>query len=63
MDIEYMDLLTELIINNTKLSYMDNDKLTIDNEAPILEVLKVIAKNKYENRIEDLKNKKENEKI
>lgn len=63
MDIEYMDLLTELIINNTKLSYMDNDKLTIDNEAPILEVLKIIAKNKYENRVEDLKNKKESEKI
>lgn len=59
MDINYLDLLINLIIDNADLSY-SNDKLRIDNDETIMQVIKVIAKDKYENRLEDLKNKRDN---
>lgn len=57
MDINYMDLLIDLIIDNSCLSYSDKDKLRIDNDDTIMQVIRIIAKDKYENRVEDLKNK------
>lgn len=63
MDTEYLDLLIELIIGNASLNYSKDD-LRINNDDTIMQVLKVIAKEKYENRLEDLINKDhvENEK-
>lgn len=52
----YLDLLIDLIINNSKLNYDKND-LRIYNEETIMQIIKIIAKDKYENRLEDLKNK------
>lgn len=59
MENNYLDLLIDLIINNSRLNYDKND-LRIDNDDTIMQVLKIIAKNKYENRLEDLKNQKIN---
>lgn len=63
MDTEYLDLLIELIIGNASLNYSKDD-LRINNDDTIMQVLKIIAKEKYENRLEDLINKDhvENEK-
>lgn len=61
MDTNYLDLLINIIIDNANLSYTD-DKLRIDNDDTIMQVIRVIAKDKYENRLEDLKNKKINSK-
>lgn len=59
MDTSYLDLIIDLILNNAQLSYSDKNKLRLDNDDTIMQVLKVIAKDKYENRLEDLKNKEE----
>ena len=61
MDTNYLDLLINIIIDNASLSYTD-DKLRTDNDDTIMQVIRVIAKDKYENRLEDLKNKKINSK-
>lgn len=61
MDTNYLDLLINIIIDNASLSYTD-DKLRIDNDDTIMQVIRVIAKDKYGNRLEDLKNKKINSK-
>lgn len=55
MENNYLDLLIDLIIDNAELSY-HKDSLRIDNDDTIMQVLKIIAKQKYENRLEDLKN-------
>ena len=59
MDTNYLDLIIDIIINNTKLSYCDKNKLTIDNESPVLEVIKVIAHERYELRVNELNQKEE----
>ena len=57
----YLDLLIDLIINNARLGYNEKDKLRIENDEAIMQVLKVIAKDKYENKLEDLLNAKKDE--
>lgn len=59
MENNYLDLLINLIIDNAELSY-HKDSLRIDNDDTIMQVLKIIAKDKYENRLEDLKNQEIN---
>lgn len=59
MDTNYLDLIIDLILNNTKLSYCDRNKLTIDNESPVLEVIKIIAHERYELRVNELNSDKE----
>lgn len=56
MENNYLDLLIDLIIDNAELSY-HKDSLRIDNDDTIMQVLKIIAKQKYENKLEDLQNK------
>lgn len=55
-DIGATDFLIELILNNTGLNY-DKDKLTIRDDTAVLEVLRVIAKSLYENRLKELQEK------
>lgn len=52
----YLDLLIDLIINNAELSYT-KDSLRVGNDDTIMQVLKIIAEQKYENKLEDLINK------
>ena len=52
-----LELLIDLIINNAELSY--NGELRVGNDDTIMQVLKILAKDKYENRLEDLKNKED----
>lgn len=54
-----LDILINLIINNTRLSYTDENKLMIDEDRAIMEFIKVIARDKYEYRVEDLKGDKD----
>lgn len=54
-----LDLLINVIINNTRLSYADENKLMLDEDKAVMEIIKVIASRKYENRLEDLKREKE----
>lgn len=60
-DMDAMEFLIELILNNTRLNY-DKDKLTIRDDTAVLEVLRVIAKAKYENRLQELQEKENNKK-
>ena len=53
--------LIELILNNTQLNY-DKDKLRINDDSVVLEVIKVLAKAKYENRLQELQEKENNKK-
>lgn len=55
-DKDAMEFLIELILNNTQLNY-DKDKLTIRDDTAVLEVLRVIAKSLYENRLKELQEK------
>lgn len=52
-DIDVTDFLIEVILNNTALSYNDKD-LRIGSDVAILEVLKVIAKEAYNDRLQVL---------
>ena len=56
MENNYLDLLIELIINNTRLSYDEKD-LRIDEDKAVMEVIKIIAKEKYKVRFNELTNK------
>ena len=47
-------LLIELIINNTRLNYDKND-LRIDDDTAIIQVVKILAKVKYQARFKELK--------
>lgn len=58
----YEDFLIDIILNNTRISYADDNRLMIDEDKAIMEVVKVIDKRKYENRLEELKELKKNEK-
>lgn len=58
MDNNYLDLIIDLIINNTRLDY-DGKDLRIDEEKPVMEVIKIIAKEKYENKLKELKGNEE----
>ena len=49
-----IDLIIDLIINNTCLSYSDKSKLRINDDAPVMEVIKIIAKDSYNNRVKEL---------
>lgn len=60
-DMDAMEFLIELILNNTQLNY-DKNKLTIRDDNVVLEVLKVLAKAKYENRLQELQEKENNKK-
>ena len=57
----YEDFLVDIILNNARLSYTDENKLMIDEDKAIMEVVKVISRKKYENRLKELKGLKENE--
>ena len=59
MDTNYLELLIELIIGNASLNY-SKDELRINNDETIMQILKVIAKDKYENKLEDLQAKENN---
>ena len=59
-DKDAMEFLVELILNNTRLNY-DKDELRIEGDNVVLEVIKVLAKAKYEDRLQELQ-KKENSK-
>lgn len=59
-DKDAMEFLIELILNNTRLNY-DKDELRIEGDNVVLEVIKVLAKAKYEDRLQELQ-KKENSK-
>jgi hypothetical protein len=54
METNYLDLIIDLIINNTNLSYGDKEKLRISDDTSILEVIKVIAKDRYDKRVIEL---------
>lgn len=60
-DMDAMEFLIELILNNTRLNY-DKDELRIENDNIVLEVLKVLAKAKYENRLQELQEKENSKK-
>lgn len=60
-DKEAMEFLIELILNNTRLNY-DKDELRIEGDNVVLEVIKVLAKAKYENRLQELQEKENNKK-
>ena len=57
------DILVNLIINNSKLAYADNNKLRIDDGDAILEFIKASEPEAYRNRLtkvlDEEKNKKE----
>lgn len=55
----YLDLLIDLIINNAKMDYLDKD-LMIDDDKAIIQVVKIIAKAKYDKKLNELKEQKEN---
>ena len=55
----YLDLLIDLIINNAKMDYLDKD-LMIDDDKAIIQVVKIIAKTKYDKKLNELKEQKEN---
>lgn len=55
----YLDLLIDLIINNAKMDYFDKD-LMIDDDKSIIQVVKIIAKTKYDKKLNELKEQKEN---
>ena len=58
METNYLDLLVDLIIENSRLSY-DNEKLTIYDDNTVMQVIKIIAKEKYQDRFNKLKETKE----
>lgn len=62
MDNNYLDLLIDLIINNSRLDY-NGENLRIDEEKPVIEVIKIIAKEKYENKVKELKEEKSNKEM
>lgn len=55
----YLDLLVDLIINNAKMDYLNKD-LMIDDDKAIMQVVKIIAKTKYEKKLNEVKEQKEN---
>ena len=55
----YLDLLIDLIINNAKMDYLDRD-LRIDDDRAIIQVVKIIAKTKYEKKLSELKEQEGN---
>lgn len=62
MDNNYLDLLIDLIINNSRLDY-NGENLRIYEEKPVIEVIKIIAKEKYENKVKELKEEKSNKEM
>lgn len=56
-DMYVVDFLIELILNNTRLNY-NKDDLRINSDDVVLEVIKVLSKEKYENRLQELIEKK-----
>lgn len=62
METNFLDLIIELILNNTKLSYCDTEKLRIDDDNPVLEVIKVMTPERYEKRINELNGKNHTDK-
>ena len=55
-----IDLLVTVILNNTRLSYTDENKLMIDDDKAIMEIVKALEKRDYEIRVDHLKELKEN---
>lgn len=55
-----VQLLIELILNNTRLNYDKND-LRIDDDTAIIQVVKILAKEKYQNRFQELQEKEVNQ--
>lgn len=60
MENNYLDLLIDIILDNTKIDYLDKD-LMIDDDKAVIGVIKVIAKGRYNQRLEELKGLKKNE--
>lgn len=58
----YLDLLIDLILDNSKLDYLDRG-LTIDEDKAIIGVIRVIANFKYNRRLKELKEEKENKRM
>lgn len=59
MEYNYLELLIDLILNNTRIDYLDKE-LMIDDDKAVMGVIKVIAKHKYNERLKELKEQKEN---
>ena len=54
------EFLVKLILNNTRLNYDKND-LRIDNDTVLLEVIKVLNKQLYDERFQELIEKENKE--
>lgn len=54
MENNYLDLIIDLIIDNSRLSY-DKEKLMINDDSAVMQVIKIIAKEKYQNKFNQLK--------
>lgn len=59
-NVDVANFLMELIINNTRLNY-DKNELRIENDAAIIEVIKVLDKSVYEKRFQELIEKENKE--
>lgn len=57
----YLDLLIDIILENTRLSY-DGKKLIIDDDNAVIQVIRILAKEKYNQRFKELKGNEDNEK-
>ena len=53
------DFIVNLILNNSQLNYCNDNKLTIRDEAVILEAIKVLEQDKYESRVKELQKEKQ----
>lgn len=49
-----LELLIDIILDNTRLTY-DKEKLTIDDDNAVIQVIRVLQKERYNKRLEELK--------
>ena len=61
-DSYYLELLIDIIINNSKMDYLNQD-LRIDDDKAVIQIIKVIAEKKYKEKINELKEHKKGKEI
>ena len=49
-----LDLLSKIILNNTKLSYTDDQILRLDDTTAVMEIIKAYYPQDYEERVMEL---------
>lgn len=54
MEILMLDLLSKIILNNTKLSYTDDQILRLDDTTAVMEIIKAYYPQDYEERVMEL---------